>query len=81
MIASHRSIEANVVCIKRERGVGVGRRSQSGMCVFEETLLLVRNALVDVVDASGVESDGVQSKLNVSNIYERVRLGNFYHHP
>ena len=34
--------EANAVCIKREKGVEVGRSSQSGVCVCNATLLLVK---------------------------------------
>ena len=41
----------------------------------------VGNKPVDVIAAARVESDGVQLKLNVTNINERDRLGNFDHHP
>ena len=41
----------------------------------------VRNTFVDVVAAAWVESDGVQLKLNVTNINDRVRIGNLDYHP
>ena len=44
------------------------------VCVCDSTLMMVRNKFVDVVAAAGVESDGVQFKLNVTNINYRVRL-------